>query len=73
MNDDELNELIERVGQTFDGYDLTSVLTALTYMVADACIQSETSEEVFLQKFILCFASALNELKDEEHGNSTHH
>lgn len=71
--DDELNDLIDRVGEVFNGYDLASVLTALTYMTADACIQSETSEEVFLHKFILCFDNALSELKGENNGNCTHH
>lgn len=71
--DDDLNELIDRVGEFFNGYDLASVLTALTYLTADACIQSETSEDVFLQRFILSFASAIDQLKEENNGNSTHH
>lgn len=71
--DDDLNELIDRVGELFNGYDLASVLTALTYLTADACIQSETSEDVFLQRFILSFASAIDQLKEENNGNSTHH
>ena len=71
--DDDLNELIDRVGELFNGYDLASVLTALTYLTADACIQSETSEDVFLQRFILSFANAIDQLKEENNGNSTHH
>lgn len=71
--DDDLNELIDRVGELFNGYDLASVLTALTYLTADACIQSETSEDVFLQRFIMSFANAIDQLKEENNGNSTHH
>jgi len=71
--DDDIDNLTEALGEACTGYELSTVLTALTYLTADACIQSEASEDVFLQRFILSFANAIDQLKEENNGNSTHH
>ena len=72
-SDDDLENLTEELGGAYTGYELGTVLTALTYMVADACVQSELDEGMFLTHFNKHLMEAINELKDHDNGNSTHH
>ena len=70
---DDIDNLTEALGEACTGYELSTVLTALTYLTADACIQSEMGEDMFLTHFIKHLREAINELTENDNGNSTHH
>jgi hypothetical protein len=71
--DGDINELTEALGAACSGYDLPTVMTAITYIVADACVQSRVSEHKFLAQFNDSLNTALEEIKEYDNGNRTHH
>lgn len=73
MENDEVNNLTEALGEACTGYDLGTVLTALTYLIADACTQSNMNESLFLITFNKHLIEAINELTENDNGNGTHH
>jgi hypothetical protein len=46
----EASDLTEELGNLCSGYDMPIVLTALTYLCADACVQSGLGEDTFLTR-----------------------
>lgn len=71
--DDEIDALIEAMGKACSGYEMSAVLTALTYLVADACIQSGLGEDVFLTRFNKVLVETITDLEGFSDGNCTHH
>lgn len=70
---DDVDALIAAVGEACSGYEMSTVLTALTYMVADACIQSGLGEDVFLTQFNKVLVETITDLEGFSDGNCTHH
>lgn len=73
MVDDNLEDLIEQVGEACSGSSVAQVLTALTYILADTCVQSGLAEDEFLSQLVINLTSAINDIEGAEHGRSTHH
>ncbi len=71
--EDRIEDLTEEMGHACSGYDLSTVLTALTYLTAAACIQSGLGEDVFLAQFTKSLLETIQSLKDHDNGNCTHH
>jgi hypothetical protein len=69
----EIEQLTEELGRACTNYDLSTVLTALTYLSADACIQTRLGEDLFLAEFTKNLLDAIQSLKDHDNGNCTHH
>jgi len=71
--DNTIDNLIEALGVACSGYEMSTVLTALTYLVADTCVQSGLGEDVFLTQFNTHLAETISRLEEFHNGNSTHH
>ena len=72
-NDDACDQLIEGIGKVCSGYSVGQILTAMTYIMADAIIQSDTSEDDFLTEFCRNFVNAINEIQETENGDRSYH
>ena len=68
----DIKHLTEELGRACADYDLTTVLTALTYLSADAGIQSRLGEDLFLAEFVKNLFEAIQRLKEHDNGNCTH-
>jgi hypothetical protein len=73
VNSIEVARLTTNIGHTLSGFDMPVVLTVLTYLSADACIQSNMDEDEFLTRFVYYIRLAVNNIKEEENGNRSHH
>lgn len=68
----DIEHLTEQLGRACADYDLSTVLTALTYLSADAGIQSRLGEDLFLAEFTKNLLDAIQSLKENDNGNCTH-
>ncbi len=73
MMDEEVEYLTEILGRACSGHGVSAVLTALTYLLADSCIQSGLGEADFLARFNDNLAETIRDLKEHDNGNCTHH
>jgi hypothetical protein len=71
--DFESNILTEELGNLCSGYDMPTVLTALTYLCADACIQSGLGEGTFLASLSESILTAVQDIREYDNGNRSHH
>lgn len=69
----EISDLIDEMGTVCSGYELSTVMTVLTYLAADACIQSGLGEDLFLAQFAKSLCETVQNMKDHDNGNRTHH
>jgi hypothetical protein len=70
---DEASELTEELGNLCSGYDMPTVLTALTYLCADACVQSGLGEDTFLTQLTESIRVAVQDIREYDNGNRSHH
>jgi len=70
---DEASELTEELGSLCSGYDMLTVLTALTYLCADACVQSGSGEDTFLTQLTDSVRVAVQDIREYDNGNRSHH
>ena len=73
MMDEEVEYLTELLGRACSGHGVSVVLTALTYLLADSCIQSGFDDAGFITEFNKNLAEAIRDLKEHDNGNCTHH
>jgi len=69
----DIQELVEELGQVCRHHDLSTVVTALTYICADVCIQTRLGEDMFLAEFTKHLLEAIKTLKEIDDGNHSHH
>ena len=69
----DIQELVEELGQACWHHDLSTVVTALTYISADVCIQTRLGEDMFLAEFTKHLLEAIKTLKEIDNGNRSHH
>ena len=70
---DEASELTEELGSLCSGYDMPTVMTALTYLCADACVQSGLGEDTFLTRLNESILTAVQDIREYDNGNRSHH
>jgi hypothetical protein len=69
----EVSDLTEELGNLCSGYDMPIVLTALTYLCADACVQSGLGEDTFITQLAESILTAVQDIREYDNGNRSHH
>jgi tRNA(Arg) A34 adenosine deaminase TadA len=70
---EEASDLTEELGNLCSGYDMPIVLTALTYLCADACIQSGLGEVTFLASLNESIRVAVQDIREYDNGDRSYH
>jgi len=69
----DIQELVDDLGHACRHHDLNTVVTALTYLSADVCIQTHLGEDIFFAQFTEMLLDAIKTLKEIDNGNRSHH
>lgn len=70
---EEFADIMDRLGEVLTGLTMPDVLTALTYLLADAAVQSEVPVDQFMTTLNTNVLNAINEIEEYEDGNRSYH
>ena len=70
---DEARDLTNEMGNLCSGYGMPIVLTALIYLCADAYVQSGLGEDTFLTRLTDSIRVAVQDIREYDNGNRSHH
>lgn len=73
VDNSEIEELFVVVGKACDGHRLSTIMSVMTYIIADVCLSSGTSKTALMAELSDSIDRALEDLKENNYGDSTHH
>jgi hypothetical protein len=73
MVEQDIEALFVKVGQACNGHRLSTILSVMTYILADICLSSGMDKTKLVAELNDSIDKVLVDLKENNYGDSTHH
>ena len=73
VDNSEIGDLFVEIGQACDGHRMSTILSVMTYILADICLSSGMDKTKLMIELSDSIDRAIKDLKENEYGDSTHH
>lgn len=73
MVEQDIEDLFAEVGQACNGHRLSTIMSVMTYILADICLSSGMDKTKLMAELSDSIDRAIKDLKENEYGDSTHH
>jgi hypothetical protein len=69
----DIEDLFVEIGRACNGQKLSTILSVMTYIIADICLSSGMDKTKLVAELSDSIDRALEDLKENDYGDSTHH
>lgn len=73
MVEQDIEKLFAEVGHACNGHRLSTIMSVMTYILADICLSSGMDKTKLMAELSDSIDRAIKDLKENEYGDSTHH
>lgn len=73
MVEQDIEDLFVEVGRACNGHRLSTIMSVMTYIIADVCMSSGIDKTKLMAELSDSIDQALKDLKENNYGDSTHH
>lgn len=73
MVEQDIEDLFVEIGQACDGHRMSTIMSVMTYILADICLSSGMDKTKLMAELSDSIDRAIKDLKENNHGDSTHH
>lgn len=73
MVEQDIEDLFVEIGRACNGQKLSTILSVMTYIIADICLSSGMDKTKLVAELSDSIDRALEDLKENDYGDSTHH
>lgn len=73
MVEQDIEDLFVEIGRACNGHRMNTILSVMTYIIADICLMAGMDKTKLMAELSDSIDRALEDLKENDYGDSTHH